>query len=230
MKKTCLLLLLIASIATTVHAQVGFEGGVNLANLAIKANGDKVATKFLVGATLGMFVDISVDQAGHFYLEPGVFYQTNGAKITGPPEWNYIINSGNLLLNLEYKSGSRCSQRFFAGIGPYIGDNINADSISYYLRKLDLGIGVNAGYVGKKHFYCRIRYQLGLINELESADSKNSIKQSAAGLTIGYTFRGCKRRSWNGGSRKRENNHWRGIKKGRWSTHQSFRRPPGPAY
>jgi len=232
MKKTFLLLLLFALFAHTLQAQIGFEAGLNMANLAIKSNGTKVATKYKAGAALGLFADIKLGDGGHMYFEPAAYYQNNGATIKGNPDYKYLINSADFPLSIEYKSGDKCSQRFFAGIGPYIGDNIiGSYSIAYIgtvVQNYDFGIGLNAGFIGKKHLYIRARYLIGLDNEYPSGDSKNSIKQSSGGLTIGYMIRGCRSRSVFGGSHRHEGNHWRGLKKNHWSTRQRFRTPPGP--
>ena len=105
MKKTFLLLLFIGSLATIVRAQVGFEAGLNMANLAIESGGNKVGTKFRPGAAMGLFADLRLDQNAHIYFEPGAYYQNNGAGLTGTPSGKYIINAANFPLNLEYKSG-----------------------------------------------------------------------------------------------------------------------------
>ena len=246
MRKTFLLLFLTALFATALQAQVGFEGGVNFANLAIKSYGDKVGTKFLIGATLGLFGDFKLGDGGHMYFEPGAYFQNNGAKIKGNPEGKYIINGANFPLYIEYKSGDKCSKRFFCGIGPYVDVNINgADDygtvnstsltnteivIGTDLRRADLGLAANIGYIGRKHLFIRAHYQMGLINEIPDGNSQNSLKQSCGSLTIGWMIRGCRANGWGGSYRRREGNHWRGLKKNRWSTKQSWRRPPGPGY
>ena len=231
MKHTFLALLLFISLTTTAYAQIGFEGGVNFANLAIQEAGTKVGTKYLVGAVFGFFGDIRFGN-GPIYLEPGAFIQTNGATIKGNPDWKDIIYAGNFPIYLEYKSGEKCGARFFAGIGPYIGDNISINGATNYvgpdIQQMDWGIGLNAGYIGRKHLYFRARYEIGLMNELPAGDSKNYVKQSSGALTIGYMFRGCRSRTSYGGSGHRGGNHWRGLKKNKWSTRQILRRPPGP--
>ncbi len=245
MKGTALSLLLVVATAITGYCQIGFEGGLNMANLDIVSNGNKVKTNFQAGAAIGIIVDIGIGGNGHFYLEPGMYYQNNGAAITSDPKGKYIINSFNYPLNIEYKTGERCGKRFFMGAGPYIGDNINgaydinggngvpattADiKIGVDFKQVDWGIGFNAGYIGMRHFYLKAHYQVGIANELQNGDSKNSITQSSGGIVIGYFIRGCNR-GGGSGSARRGGNHWRGVKKGRWSTHQKLWRADGPAY
>ena len=232
MKNIYLILLTVASISKSGHAQIGFEAGVNFANLAIQSNGTKVNSSYLIGAAFGMFADIRMGDGGHIYLEPGAFYQTNGANIKGNPNWKYIIGAANFPLSIEYKSGYKCGQRFFAGVGPYIGDNLNnSTNISdNYLQSTDFGVGFNIGFIGKKHLYIRARYQVGLMNELTGGDSKNYIKQSYGSLNLGYMIRGCRRGNGYGGSRRSKGNHWRGLRNNKWSTHQRLDRPAGPGF
>lgn len=218
MKKTQLILLLITLFTKATHAQVGLEAGLNMANLAIESGGTKVSTKFRPGAAMGLFGDLRLDQNGHVYFEPGAYYQNDGAGLKGTPSGKYIINSANFPLNIEYKTGYKCGRRFFVGIGPYIGVNLNG-SIDYNsangingsatelvigtsIKQIDYGFGVNLGYINRKHLFARLHYQLGLDNEVPSGDSKNYIKQSSAGLTIGYMIGGCRARSAFGGYRR----------------------------
>ena len=244
MKKLTLLLLLCGAFSGVVSAQVGFEAGLNMSTLSIASGGTKVPTKFRPGAAMGLFADMRLDRNAHVYFEPGAYYQNDGAGLKGTPSGKYIINTANFPLNIEYKSGDKCSRRFFVGIGPYIGANLNG-SIDYNsasgipatstelvigtsIKRIDYGLGLNVGYIGRKHLFVRAHYQMGLANEVPSGDAKNFLKESSGGLTIGYMIRGCRGGGWYGGSRSRGGNHWRGLKKNRWSTHESYRRPPGP--
>jgi Outer membrane protein beta-barrel domain len=248
MKYTLFTLLLVATIATTSKAQFGFEGGVNFANLAIKSNGDKVKTTYKIGPSIGIVAGMHLDAAEHVYFEPGFFYQSNGAKVTGKPTGKYFINSISIPLNFEYRTGERCGERFIFGIGPYVADNLSGSykfdaygpiqatsgtikiqpETDYQLKQWEVGLGLSIGYLSKKHFFLRGHYQMGFTNLYPNADSKNSFKQSAFGLTIGYMIVRCnKSRSYRGyGVRGRD--HWRGVKKNKWSTKQSWRRPNGP--
>lgn len=246
MKNAFYTLSVLTVMAAPATAQFGFEGGLNMANLAIKSAGNTVPTKFKAGAAIGIVAGFSLTDANHFYFEPGVFYQMNGAKITSLPTGGYSINSVNIPLNIEYRWGEKCSARFFVGAGPYIADNISA---SYYfdaygaipssskdlvigtdIKKLDYGLGANFGYIGKKHLFFRAHYQVGLNNLYPVGNANNSLKQSSFGLTGGYLFRGCNRGNGRSGFGGGGGDHWRGLKKNRNSRKQYFRRPNGPGY
>ena len=241
MKNLGLTFLFVASMATTASAQFGIEGGLNLANMAIKSVGNKVPTQFKTGGAFGLTTNIAFSD--HVYLEPGLFFDMNGCTITGPPKTYYTIYSVTIPLNIEYKSGEKCSSWFIAGIGPYIARNIGGD---YYgddvlgipidnislkfgssktdnFKALDLGFGVNMGYIIKKHLFFRFHYQMGLVNLLPNGDNDNSVKTSALGVTIGCLFGGCRSRSGGNPFNVRGGNHWRGLSEGRYS------RRPHPA-
>jgi hypothetical protein len=247
MKKTYLLLLLVCYNVMSAHAQFSFEGGLNFSTLNIKANGDKVPTKFLTGASIGMVGGIPISDTRHVFLEIGAFYQTDGAKInTKPSSWNYTLSSMTFPINIEYKSGDKCSKRFFAGAGPYIRDNLSGSAyaidesgqvgtqlntlvIGTDIKRIDFGLGINAGYLGKKHWYVRANYAQGLKDNLTNGNEKNYLKQATGGITLGYMFRGCRVHDWSS-SRSGAGSHWRGLKKSRWSTRQRLHRANGPAY
>ncbi len=242
MKNIAITLLFILSLSPDAGAQFAFEGGINLANLSLKSAGNKVTTSFKTGAAFGFVIDMEI--ADNIYFQPGVFYLMNGCTLKDP-KGSYNINTLTFPLNIEYKSGEKCSSRFFAGAGPYIGDNISGDYIiedngiipgtsgkltigsdkNANLKALDLGIGANIGYQLKKRLYLRIRYQAGLVNLTPGGDNKNSMKTSSIGITLGCLFASCG--SGRGGSsfRVHGGNHWKGMSKGKYS-----RKPHPPRY
>ena len=220
--------LIILTVATA-NAQIAIEGGLNMSNMSIKEADTKLATKFRTGGAVGIVGDLSFNE--HVYFQPGLFYQTAGCVITGPPSGEYDLNTITIPLNIEYKAGEKCNSRFFAGAGPYVCKNLSGTfsrdsygpvpsssgslNIGTDIKALDLGLGVNVGYQIKKHFYFRLHYQVGLTNLDASGDSKNSTKTSAIGFTMGFLFGGCR----NSGDSFFRNSpsHWRGIKKGKHS-------------
>ena len=245
MKKQTLLLLALAC-TVAAHAQFGFEAGVNMANLSIKSSGTKIATKYVAGASFGIIADMALNDQHHVYFEPGAFFQNDGAKV-GVNKDPIALNCLTFPLNIEYKSGDKCSERFFIGAGPYIRDNISGTSTASFvgtsgningttdlvigtdIQRFDFGLGFNAGYLGKKHWYIRVNYEQGFSNNIPNGDAKNSIKQSTGGITLGYMVRGCRHRSWYESKGGGGTDHWRGLKKNKWSRHQIFHREKGPA-
>jgi len=244
MKNTVFTTLLILFLATAAHAQFMFEGGLNYTNLNEKSGGTKLATKSKAGEAVGIAAGISLSPANHVYFEPGVYFASTGAKVPGPPNGTIQFNTINIPFNIEYKSGYRCGKRFFCGIGPYVaeimGGSYNYDQYNgipatsgtytisptngFNIKRYEVGIGANIGYLFKQNFFFRAHYQMGFTNLYAIDPSTNSLKQSAFGLTIGYAIRSCGGRKGNGGFGTRGNDHWRGIKKLKWSRHQFDRR------
>ena len=215
MKKLCNALLLILVMVTTAQGQIAFEGGLNAANLSLKEGGTKLSTKFLIRSAIGIMADIRVS-GNHFYFEPGLYYKGDGAIVKDPSDYPVIINTTTLNLNVEYKTGEKCGNRFFFGVGPYFGFiNTGGYDFSAYggdpLKQVDFGPAFNLGYLKRKHLYLRLSYQLGVVNLLVAGDDKNSIKTSNLGLTAGFLMGGCRVRRY-GGSRGHTNNHWRGLR------------------
>jgi len=244
MKRYALLISLMCMLCTA-QAQFSFEGGLNASTLRIKANDSKVPTKYLLGATFGMMGGIPLSDARHVFLELGAMYQTNGAKINTKPDWEYLLSGITFPINIEYKSGDKCSKRFFAGAGPYIRANLSGTAYTFDrngtlkteytdlvigtdIKRIDMGMGLNLGYLGKKHWYIRANYAYGFKNNLVRGNEKNYLKQSTGGLTVGYLFRGCRKIRYFVGGRARNTNHWRGVKKLHWSRHERLYRYKGP--
>ena len=236
MKNIAFTLFLIASFSATIaNAQFAFETGVNMANLNLTVDDHKVGTTFKTGAGVGIFVDF--EMVGHIYFEPGLLYQMNGCKITDPPTGRYFINTITIPINFEYKSGTICNPRFLLGAGIFIGDNTSGSyDIPEYgnrpasmgelvigsnkgatLKGMDIGAGVNIGYVFKKHLYVRANYQYGLVNLVPGGDDKNSLKTSAIGIHVGFTLSRCSSRGRGTSFGHYESNHWRGMSKGHYS-------------
>jgi Outer membrane protein beta-barrel domain len=227
--------------SSAAHAQVAIEGGINLANMSITSAGTSIQSKFLARGTVGLLADIGLNQ--HVYFEPGVFLQGGGATLISPVAGQYIFSTTTVHLDLEYKTGEKCGNRFLLGVGPYFA-KINSGEYAYTstktimgsagelvigsgdganMKSLDMGLALNAGYLKAKHLYIRFRYQLGVANLVPGGDDKNSIKTSGIIITGGVLFGGgCRERKSRSGSGI--GNHWRGLSKGRYSRRVSIRR------
>jgi hypothetical protein len=210
MKRIILSLLAVATIATAANAQLAIapELGLNMANMAIKSGSSTGSTTFSTsmkaGLAIGAIVDVSFTD--NLYLQPGLFYLMNGCNFSGG---SYNVGTIQIPINLEYKLGEPGANRFFFGVGPYIGYNISASSKvggssttlkigsakpdaqgngGDDIKALDIGAGVNIGYLLANGFYVRVHYQMGFTNLDPIGDANNSIKTSALGVTVGYYF------------------------------------------
>ncbi len=195
------------------------EIGFNMATMSMKVNdlasgSFKYNTGWKAGLAIGGVADIGI--TGSIYFQPGLFYEMNGVKLTASyvnagGVWN--INTLTIPLNIEYKTGEKGGNRFFIGTGPYIGYNLSA---SYkidadpttgfpgstgnmtignragkdYIKPLDLGWGINTGYLLANGFYIRLHYQMGITNLNPYSDKYDVYKSSAYGVTLGYLIGG----------------------------------------
>jgi len=195
------------------------EIGLNMATMSMKVNdlssgSFTYATGPKAGLAIGGVADMGITE--NIYFQPGFFYVMNGVKLTAGYEtaggvWN--INTLAIPLNFEYKTGETGGNRFFIGTGPYIGYNISASykyddntTYGYYassgnlkignsagkynIKPLDLGWGINTGYLLANGFYLRLRYQMGFTNLNPYSDKYDIYKSSAYGITIGYLICG----------------------------------------
>jgi len=200
MKKIILSLLSAGLIVNSSNAQIAIapELGVNLANMSIT----NTTTSMKAGLAVGGVVDFGFTK--NLYLQPGLFYLMNGCSFTGG---SMSVNTIEIPVNVEYKLGDEGSNRFFFGAGPYLGYNVGGtiknggqsaslkigsakadlNSSGDDIKALDLGIGVNIGYLLANGFYVRAHYQAGLTN-LDPSGGSSSIKTSAIGITVGYYF------------------------------------------
>jgi hypothetical protein len=228
-------LFLIAASATTATSQFAFEGGLNAAKLGITIGGRDFVTTFKLGAAIGILADLEVDQ--HIFFQPGLFLRTGGAKLTNPTG-DYNITSTDLQFYIQYKTGDRCSRRFFMGAGPCISF-YTSGSFSYAkngnipaafgdlrigpnaeddLKNRGLGIGFNIGYLPKRHSYFKANFVMGLSNLKPVGDADNKIKSLSAGLTYGFFLGGCSSQGYGSAGKMRKPTHWRGLSKGVYST------------
>jgi hypothetical protein len=235
-------LLFSAVLATAASAQFSVEGGVNFDNLAIKSAGTKVDTKMMTGGAFGLVQGVQLSD--HIYFEPGLYYQSAGCNLKEPLIGGYSISTITIPLDIVYKSGDKCGNRFFAGAGPYIAKNLSGTfSMSVggieqsgslkigtgadaNFKGTDLGINLTTGYKLKKHFYIRLRYQMGLVDLLPNGNSDNSIKTSSINLTLGYTFGRCREQGIGNLFKSHNSTHWHGMSKAKWSRRDRHPRYP----
>ncbi len=202
MKKLILSLLSVAAIATSANAQLAIapELGLNMANMTGKSGGTSSDYKMKAGLAVGAVIDFGLTD--NLYLQPGLFYLMNGAKANvGDATIN--VNTIQIPINFVYKLGEEGDNRFFFGVGPYIGYNLSAsvksggnsttinigtDKTADGIKPMDFGVGLNLGYLLSNGIFVRAHYQMGLANLDPISDADNTLKTSAIGLTVGYYF------------------------------------------
>jgi len=188
-------------------------GGINLQNLNGKdIDGDKLENDMILGYHAG--VNIQIPVAPQFFFQPGLLFTTKGAKNTdgSSTKLSYV----ELPLNVVYKALVG-KGKFMLGFGPYIGYAIggkvkpesgSATDIEFknvvetgdptsvpYLKALDAGGNIFAGYELASGIFLHLNTQLGML-KINPEDNrtvpvyseKSSLKNTGFGLSIGYRF------------------------------------------
>lgn len=187
-----------ASAQLSIAPEVGFQ----MTNVKLKSMGTDVDTKLKPGFRAGVNLDLGITE--HLHLQPGLFYSGNGAKqdllgVKSTMSVNYL----QIPVMLNYMTGEAGDNRFFVGIGPYLGYafsgkwksgstkidlEIGSDEAKDDIKALDFGANVNVGYMLSNGFYARAFYSMGLSNIATGGDSDNSMKNSGFGIALGYNL------------------------------------------
>lgn len=203
MKKIVLSVLSVGVLATAANAQliIGPELGLNMANMAIKSKGASWSTSMKAGLAVGASVNFGLTD--NIYLQPGLFYLMNGCN--APSSTSINVSTIEIPVNVQYMFGNPGENRFFVGVGPYLGYNVGAnmksggstttidigtDKAKDGLKPIDFGAGINVGYLLASGWFARVHYQFGFSNLDPVSDADNSSKASALGITVGHNFGG----------------------------------------
>lgn len=207
MKKTFLpvLSLVICGFFTTLHAQVGIKGGINLSTV-VEEN-DEVSredfdNKSIVGPVLGLTFDLGVND--FFSIQPEIYYSQSGGKNTyrllgSVTESVYRINyiEVPILAKLKFGNAEQQGVGIYVAAGPFAGYALNGkrefktemDGTVLFenkedftfnnednARRLNYGLTGAAGVMfGRLSF--DLRYNYGINNLLDKdADNNNDNK------------------------------------------------------
>ncbi len=201
---------------TESHVKFGLLGGVNFQNWnGTDARGSMMDNKLITGYHIGC--NLQVPLAPEFYFQPGLLFSTKGTKITNDSmNSKYKISYLELPLNFVYKSV--LGKGFImVGFGPYLGYGIKGKVTSTkngmdatnavkfknsiettdpsnisYLKALDAGANIFAGYELKNGLFFQLNTQLGAVkinpvNHTISKD-KTSLKNTGYGFSVGFRF------------------------------------------
>ncbi len=203
----------IVATGSTLFAQVGFgpEVGLNGSAYNVRSGGVGVDAQARLGARIGAIADMAINE--NLYFQPGILYTGTGYKTNLPIGWEqYVINTIEVPLNLQYKIGMLGRDRFFVGAGVFAGynrggyyrrhvpamsvfpaidsrrnlnvGNWTADDINTF----DFGFGANIGYQTTSGLFVRLRTQMGIINMRPGGTADNSIRSTSTSITFGYIF------------------------------------------
>lgn len=211
-RKILALSAVLALMAGAAHAQskttFGVRAGVNFQNLNGKDQlGEKDNGKIKTGFHVGVNAEIPL--ADEFFVQPGVLFSTKGAKAEegdGKINISYIEVPVNFIYKPELGDG-----KLLLGVGPYIGIGVGGklkgggedvdikfkntvkpgDEAAMYLKRIDAGGNLLVGYEFSNKLSFQLNAQLGLTNiapKIEGIDSKQKIRNTGFGVSVGYRF------------------------------------------
>lgn len=185
----------------------GAKVGLNVATL----NGDLEDAKSLIGAHLGGFVEIKINEK--FAFQPELLYSMQGAKSEySESEPNYSYSEESKLkfgyLNLPLMAKYFATEKLFIEAGPQIGFLMSAknefkfsetfmgytesasgdDDVKDDLKSIDFGLNFGFGYEFTENVFASARYNVGLsdINDVQGSDIK--IQNGVLQFSVGYKF------------------------------------------
>jgi len=218
MKKILLIICLVA-VSAGVSAQsvsFGVKAGMNLSTLRVSPSDPSYTTSDKTGYHFGVVADVGFQE---FSLQPGLFYITKGQKFTGQYISFYLEDQQSILekgtvrldyielpLNLLYNLKVTPDVKLYFGAGGYLGyglsgkvrgtisgdisgtfeKNISFNGNQNDYKNPDYGLNFIVGE-RLKHFSIDVNYSLGLANITPNQGA--NVKNSAAGISIGYWFK-----------------------------------------
>jgi hypothetical protein len=189
----------------------GIRAGVNFQNLnGEDEDGRDLDNKLKTGFHVGVNAEIPV--APEFYLQPGVLFSTKGAK-SDDPDAKVNISYIEVPINFVYKP-ELGTGKLILGIGPYVGigiggkvkpDNGSDVDIEFkndvdladfltgtlYMKRLDFGGNLLAGYEFSNKLSFQLNAQLGMSNlvpKIEGEKPDGKLKNTGFGVSLGYRF------------------------------------------
>jgi hypothetical protein len=204
---------LIISLTYGQGIRPGILGGINVQNLnGENPAGNKLKNDMIIGYHAGINVLIPI--APEIYFEPGLMFSLKGADVNDIlVNVKYHINYLEVPLNLVYR-GQLGNDFVLLGLGPYFGYAIGGNmllgndvkrKIEFrnvvesgdpllvpYLKRIDAGANIYAGYEMDTGIFFRLDAQLGLLNinpdDRRDPGPESTFKNTGFGLSIGYRF------------------------------------------
>lgn len=208
--------------------KIGAEVGGTFGTMSQKLYGETREIQFQAGFKLGGVLDVGFND--HFSLQPGLFLTTNSGSESNYDKYfstgaglptsdhdyrRYHVTYLQLPVYALYKTADEYSDRFFAGLGPYLGvavggrfeqeytNTLNgveipkrydkAIAIGYdrkdEIGRYDFGLQATVGYETLFGLYFRAFYGYGLLNVAPNPDSENAFHNSVGGITVGFFFK-----------------------------------------
>ncbi len=187
MKKLLTLIFAFVAFVSVSNAQLGFRGGVNIANMTLESE----ELSLEPGSTLVFHVGLTYDKMinENLTFRPGLLYSAKGYNFELDGFDENIEGSYNYLevpLDFVYKTGAINIHG-----GPYIGYLLSAElegeDIKEESQTLDFGLNLGISYDITEQIGFGFNYGLGLANVFgDEGDEGNSAKHKVIGLFIAY--------------------------------------------
>jgi hypothetical protein len=186
------------------------RAGVNFQNLNGKIAGNNADGDLMTAFHAG--IDIPIMIAPEFYFQPGVLYSMKGAKSKNNSDNKTQISYIEVPVNFVYKPMLGMGN-LILGVGPYVAFGIGGkvkssggdEDIKFdnditlvqaaadtYVRRMDYGGNLLAGYQLSNGFLLQLNAQLGMSNIFPKINGSSSddykLKNTGFGVSLGYGF------------------------------------------
>ncbi|MBP8114403.1 MAG: PorT family protein [Chitinophagaceae bacterium] len=213
MKQLVLTIVIISAtliVATGQNVNVGFSAGATISNYRSKVDGNDESGKSKAGLTIGILLDLPTGT--NFSFQPALNFVQKGTKEeqtygNTTEKTKLTISSIELLLNFLYNSNSN-NGIFFIGAGPSFGyntsgklsydDGTNSDSekikigndpLNDFIKGLDLGANVLAGFRFPNGLFFSTSYNAGLKNLFPGGSSDGTLKSHYFSIKLGMMLK-----------------------------------------
>jgi hypothetical protein len=210
MKKTILIAvfsIITFNLLTAQNAKFGFTAGALMSNYTSKVDGESETEKSVTGITVGALLDIAAGKS--FSFQPGLNFVQKGTKAEeGSEKVKIIVNSIEVPLNLLYNSQGN-SGTFFIGAGPSFafalsgkikyddGTTSEEEDIDFgnsdedFMKGLDIGANILAGYRLPGGFFFSAGYNAGLNNLFPGGSDDGTLKSHYFSIKLGFLLKGA---------------------------------------
>lgn len=205
------LILLLFSGAAFSQTRLGFTAGASISNLYEKHGDDKVKSKYKIGLTAGIMLDVPMERNGSF--QPALNFIQKGGKnetgegstlVTSDIRLNYVEMPLNVVFRIPCSAG-----KVVLGGGPAIALGLSgkssvkddtgeessdikfgSSSRDHDINFIDFALNATAGYEFNSGFFVAAAYTHGINNLLIDALEADKLYNRGFSLRIGFLLSG----------------------------------------
>lgn len=202
MKKIIVGLVVILGIsAINVNAQNitgGIKADANLSNFILTDMGS-AESSMNIGASVGGF--LKFDLGRNWAVQPELMFHFKTSKVeqTGTED-DYQYFGADIPVYLMGQWYTANNNRFYAGVGPYVGLGFSAKykdaDIDLYeeisgqtpMQRFDFGFGAQVGYEFAGGIQINAAYKIGVVDALDAGKDNATMLPQMVSLGLGYRF------------------------------------------